>query len=148
MIYEDKRNWPEYNEQLVRRGWFYLSTGFLEHWDKELEDMNQVPIPDPHPKTSINFYQHILFPGEFAATMQQPHIRKLRFKYLELIWFMPNDTSKASCTQKERKTPVTSPEDEHSETPVRPNRPRIRGSCAENSSSAYRYRDLSQSSRL
>jgi hypothetical protein len=25
MTYEDKRNWPEYNEQLVRRGWFYLS---------------------------------------------------------------------------------------------------------------------------
>jgi len=39
------------------------------------------PIPDPHPKTSINFYLHILFPGEFAETMQKLHKRKLRFKY-------------------------------------------------------------------
>ena len=73
------------------------------------------PIPDPHPNTSVNFYQHILFPGEFAATMQQPHIIKLRFKYEELIWFMPNDSFKASGTQKKGKTPVTSPEDEHFE---------------------------------
>jgi hypothetical protein len=57
MIYEDKRNWPEYNEQLVRRGWFYLSTGFLEHWDKELEDMNQGKNGRPfkYPETFIQF---------------------------------------------------------------------------------------------
>lgn len=57
MIYEDKRNWPEYNEQLVRRGWFYLSTGFLEHWDKELEDMNQGKNGRPfkYPDTFIQF---------------------------------------------------------------------------------------------
>ena len=84
-----------------------------------------IPIPDPHPKTSINFYQHILFPGEFVATMQHPHISKLRFKYQELIWFTPNDSFKASGTQKEGKTPVASSEDEHFATPVRPNRPRI-----------------------
>jgi hypothetical protein len=41
VVYEDKRNWPEYNDQLVRRGWFYLSTGSLEHWDEELENMNR-----------------------------------------------------------------------------------------------------------
>ena len=41
----------------------------------------RVPIPDPHPKIGINFYQHILFPGEFVVTMQQTHIRNLRFKY-------------------------------------------------------------------
>jgi len=41
----------------------------------------EIPIPDPHPKIGINFYQHILFPGEFVVTMQQTHIRNLRFKY-------------------------------------------------------------------
>jgi len=30
-----------------------------------------IPIPDPYPKTGINFYQHILIPGEFVVTMQQ-----------------------------------------------------------------------------
>ena len=48
---------------------------------------------------------------------------------------MPNDTSKATYTQKERKTPVTSPEDEHIEIPVRSNRPRVGGFGAENPSS-------------
>lgn len=35
----------------------------------------------PHPKTCINFYPHILFPGKFTVIVQQSHIRKLRFKY-------------------------------------------------------------------
>jgi len=61
---------------------------------------------------------------------------------------MSNDTTKATCPQKERKTSVTSPEDEHIETPVRSNRPRVGGFGAENPSSACRDRDLSQSSRL
>jgi hypothetical protein len=98
---------------------YSLSVDYLE------STLGIIPIPDPHPKTSINFYQHILFPGEFVATMQHPQISKLRFKYQELIWFTPNDSFKASGTQKKGKTPVTSPEDEHFETPVRPNRPRI-----------------------
>jgi len=57
MVYDDKRNWPEYNEKLVRRGWFYLSTGFLEHWDKELEDMNRGKNGRPfkYPETFIQF---------------------------------------------------------------------------------------------
>jgi len=27
---EDDRNWSEYNENLVKRGWFYLSTDFVQ----------------------------------------------------------------------------------------------------------------------
>jgi hypothetical protein len=59
IIYEDKRNWPEYNEQLVRRGWFYLSTGFLELWDRELEDMNQGKNGRPfkYPETFIQLIE-------------------------------------------------------------------------------------------
>jgi hypothetical protein len=61
---------------------------------------------------------------------------------------MHNDTSKASCTQKERQTPVISPKDEYFETPVRPNRPRVGGFRTDNPSSANRDGDLSQSSWL
>jgi len=38
--------------------------------DPILEGLS-IPIPDPYPKTGINFYQHILIPGEFVVTMQQ-----------------------------------------------------------------------------
>jgi len=37
MINVDKRNWPEYNEELVKRGRFYLSTDFVKNLDKELK---------------------------------------------------------------------------------------------------------------
>ena len=38
--YEDTRNWPEYNEQLVRRGTLYLSLEFVEQWDKLVSQEN------------------------------------------------------------------------------------------------------------
>ena len=38
--HEDKRDWVEYNERLVKRGEMYLSMGFLESWAKDLETMN------------------------------------------------------------------------------------------------------------
>lgn len=34
------RNWKEYNRKLVRRGEFYLTMDFIEHWNEELEKMN------------------------------------------------------------------------------------------------------------
>jgi hypothetical protein len=34
---------------------------------KESFEKDIIPIPDPHLKTCINFYQHILFPGEFGV---------------------------------------------------------------------------------
>ncbi|KXB07361.1 hypothetical protein AKJ52_00390 [candidate division MSBL1 archaeon SCGC-AAA382C18] len=34
------RDWEEYNEELVKRGEFYLSPDFLESWGDELEEMN------------------------------------------------------------------------------------------------------------
>ena len=42
--YKDNRNWPEYNEQLVVRGKFFLDFSFIENWDKELEKMNDGKI--------------------------------------------------------------------------------------------------------
>ncbi len=38
---KDKRNWKEYNEQLVVRGMFYLELEFVKNWNKELEGMNK-----------------------------------------------------------------------------------------------------------
>lgn len=53
----DKRNWPEYNEKLVKRGWFYLSTDFVKNWDKELKKMNKGKTGRPYryPETFIQF---------------------------------------------------------------------------------------------
>ncbi len=45
--YEDKRNWKEYNEKLVKRGELYLSLEFLETWRTELEKMNADKIGRP-----------------------------------------------------------------------------------------------------
>jgi phosphopantetheinyl transferase len=51
--YEDRRNWPDYNERLVKRGELYISLGFLESWDDELKRMNEgkrgrpYKFPDP-----------------------------------------------------------------------------------------------------
>lgn len=39
--YRDMRNWPEYNEQLVVRGEFYLDLGFSKNWDSDLRKMNR-----------------------------------------------------------------------------------------------------------
>ncbi len=38
---KDKRNWKEYNEQLVVRGMFYLELEFVKNWNRELEEMNK-----------------------------------------------------------------------------------------------------------
>jgi hypothetical protein len=57
MVYESKRDWPEYNEQLVRRGWFYLSADFVKNWDEELKKMNKNKNGRPYryPETFIQF---------------------------------------------------------------------------------------------
>jgi len=39
--YEDKRNWKEYNEHLVRRGEILFSIDFPEKWNEEIEKMNE-----------------------------------------------------------------------------------------------------------
>jgi hypothetical protein len=57
MTYEDNRNWHEYNEQLVIRGWFYLCSDFVENWDEELKKMNKHKNGHPYryPETFIQF---------------------------------------------------------------------------------------------
>ena len=38
--YIDKRNWVEYNEELVKRGEFYINPRFLDTWNYEIKQMN------------------------------------------------------------------------------------------------------------
>ncbi len=41
MVYEDKRDWVEYNNQLVRRRSFYISIPCIDEWDSELNNLNR-----------------------------------------------------------------------------------------------------------
>ena len=62
--YKDKRNWKEYNEQLVRRGELYLSLDFLKSWAKDLKRMNsgKVGAPFEYPEVFMTFlgFIHIM----------------------------------------------------------------------------------------
>ncbi len=63
--YEDKRNWKEYNEKLVRRGELYLSLEFLDSWDKELKEINKGKKGRPfsYPEQFVMFmsFVHLIF---------------------------------------------------------------------------------------
>jgi len=51
----ENRKWPEYNEQLVKRGEYLLALDFVEGWDNELIVMNdgKVGAPFRFPNTMI-----------------------------------------------------------------------------------------------
>ncbi|VUT25899.1 MAG: hypothetical protein MASP_01213 [Candidatus Methanolliviera sp. GoM_asphalt] len=38
---KEKRNWSEYNEELVVKEEFYLDLGFVNNWNDELFEMNR-----------------------------------------------------------------------------------------------------------
>jgi len=52
-----KRNWSEYNEQLVRRGEIYLDIEFLKNWSKEINRLNANKVGSPYiyPNSLIEF---------------------------------------------------------------------------------------------
>ena len=54
--YIDKRNWSMYNEELVKRGEFYIRPIFLTSWNNEIEEMNANKIGQPflYPKSMID----------------------------------------------------------------------------------------------
>ena len=43
----DKRDWPKYNGQLVKRGEFFLDLDWVRDWDNELDRMNKNKIGRP-----------------------------------------------------------------------------------------------------
>jgi len=55
--YVDNRNWKEYNEELVMRGYFYFNPKFLLKWNEEIEQMNAGKIGEPYlyPNSMIRF---------------------------------------------------------------------------------------------
>ncbi|MDP2926358.1 MAG: IS5 family transposase [Nanoarchaeota archaeon] len=55
--YIDKRNWKEYNEELVLRGVFYIKPSFLETWNQEIREMNTGKVGEPYlyPNSMIEF---------------------------------------------------------------------------------------------
>ena len=57
MISAGTRDWQVYGKRLIRRGRFYLCTGFLGEWDEVLRSMNKVKngLPYIYPNTFIQF---------------------------------------------------------------------------------------------
>lgn len=52
-----KRNWKEYNQELVRRGELLIGFDFLENWSRELQEMNKGKRGKPfeYPKGFVRF---------------------------------------------------------------------------------------------
>lgn len=52
-----KRDWSQYNEELVKRGEFYLSFDFLDNWNHEIKTMNKNKRGRPYeyPQSFIGF---------------------------------------------------------------------------------------------
>ncbi len=53
----DKRDWKQYNQQLIRRGEFYINPKFLSTWNDEIKQMNAGKIGQPYfyPNSEIEF---------------------------------------------------------------------------------------------
>ena len=67
--YKDKRNWKEYNEELVIRGTFFFDLDFADQWDSELNRMNRGKRGSPYrfPQSFMKFMmiwkQHLDYRG-------------------------------------------------------------------------------------
>jgi hypothetical protein len=68
----DRRNWPVYNEQLVRRGEYLLDMGFVKDWGGELERMNDGKRGAP--------YQ---FPNTLIELQAVWHAKKIPYRMVE-----------------------------------------------------------------
>ena len=67
-----ERNWKRYNEQLVKRGAFYISLDFLENWTAELNGMNTGKRGRP-----------FVFPHTFMRFMAFLHVAFLPYRQME-----------------------------------------------------------------
>jgi IS5 family transposase len=67
-----ERNWKNYNEQLVKRGEFYISLDFLENWKTELSGMNKGKRGRP-----------FIFPHTFMRFLAFLHIAFLPYRQME-----------------------------------------------------------------
>ncbi|MCX6741707.1 MAG: IS5 family transposase [Candidatus Pacearchaeota archaeon] len=67
--YVDNRNWQEYTEKLVMRGYFYFNPEFLNKWNEELKQMNARKIGQPYlyPESMIKFLAVLHCKFDFRA---------------------------------------------------------------------------------
>jgi len=72
--YFDRRNWPVYNERLVKQGEFFLDLNFVENWQEELATMNFGKIGAP--------YQ---FPNSLIELQAVWHAKNIPFRMVEGI---------------------------------------------------------------
>ena len=70
--YIDKRNWTEYNEELVMRGYFYINPSFLETWNDEIKQMNAGKIGNPY-----------FYPKSMIETLAVLHCKSFDYRALE-----------------------------------------------------------------
>lgn len=68
----DNRKWSEYNEQLVKRGEYFIAIDFVESWTNEIAEMN-------HNKVGAKFR----FPKTLIELQALWHAKKLSFRMIE-----------------------------------------------------------------
>ena len=68
----EQRNWREYNGQLVRRGEFYISLDFVDHWDDEITQMNEGKRGRP-----------FMFPERLMEFLAFLHVAFLPYRQME-----------------------------------------------------------------
>ena len=76
--YFDRRDWSAYNEQLVKRGEFFIDLDFVEHWQQELTTMNlrKRGAPYQFPKSLIEL-QAIWYAKKIPSRMIEGITKKL-----------------------------------------------------------------------
>jgi len=72
--YFDQRNWSVYNEQLVKRGEYFLDTNFVSNWGEELNQMNSGKCGAPY-----------LFPNSLIELQAVWHAKSLPLRMIEGI---------------------------------------------------------------
>lgn len=72
--YFDRRDWPAYNEQLVKRGEYFLDLDFVERWEEELALMNLGKCGAPY-----------LFPNSLIELQAVWHAKRIPCRMIEGI---------------------------------------------------------------
>lgn len=70
----DRRKWPAYSEQLVKRGEYFLDLAFVQNWEKELAQMNFGKRGAPY-----------LFPNSLIELQAVWHAKRIPCRMIEGI---------------------------------------------------------------
>ena len=72
--YVDNRDWPKYNEELVKRGEYLLDLEWVRQWNVELEEMNKNKLGRPYE-----------YPDSLIRTQGVWHTHRLPYRMIEGI---------------------------------------------------------------